>query len=411
MDPRCLKTIKVEDTRLTGLAFCEDDNFVTAGIVMKGSDVTEKGIIRLHQQNRVIPYQINAPITCVAMAPKDKFIYGGDSKGKIWRVQISILKAIEPVRGQTKQINSIRFSADGTRYTTSSNNNNAMIWEYNLETEKKPKPIGNTQTTVVPTLIATLKGHNSWVVGSSFSPDSNVIVTCSDDKTARTWDVLTKSSRTFGPFPDRVTCAEFHPSGTIIGVSLANGTFLLIDVRNEKTIQCYKNAHNGEITALKFHPSGSFAITTGKDRKICIWDLIEGQLFYTIESHKAKIVDAVWNKDGSKFLTGDESGVVNVFQTNFDKLIQTIEMENSSAKDYADKRIEEATSVQPARKAAKSPKRKPGELTEDDKDLIEATLNKMLNQLEICTKSTSIFVKRMNMQAEKLQRLEDAQKE
>ena len=77
-----------------------------------------------------------------------------------------------------------------------------------------------------------------------------------------------------------------------------------------------------------------------------------------------------------------------MFQTNFDKLIQTIETENSISKDIAEKRIDEATAVIPQSSKSK-PKKTNKELTDDDKDRIESALNKILNQLEICTKSTS----------------------
>jgi centriolar protein POC1 len=205
-----------------------------------------------------------------------------------------------------------------------------------------------------------------------------------------------------------VTRATFHPDGSIIGSALSNGSFTIIDTRNQQVIQAYDRAHTAAVTALQFHPAGGFALTTGADKKVKIWDLLEGQLFYTIEAHKAPVSDGRWNQDGSKFLTCDRGGGVLEWQTNFDKLIETIEME-TQADDTADGRLRKAMDITAPSPRTRPPEPTPMQAEPPSKDVIEASLTRMLNQIEMLVKTATMMDKRTGMLEEKLARLQTGQ--
>lgn len=394
MDPICINTLTIPKTKLTSIHFCSDGvNFVTAGADKK---------MHLHQlgndKYRCIQYECeSSPLLCVASSPSDKFIFGGDKNGKVTVTKQSVRSEKSVFRAHPSAVNSIHFSNDGKRFVTSSNDGVAKIWGY-------PKC----------NFLKSFKDHKDWMTSCEFSPDGNVIVTSSNDKTVRIWDVNTQDPpRVFGPFPSAVTKATFHPLGTIIGVAIADGSFFIIDVRNEQTIQCYTGAHAGPVTSIQFHPSGSFALTSSTDMKLCIWDLIEGQLFYTIESHKAEILDAKWNNDGSKFISCDSSGTIKIFQTNFDKLIKTIETTKET--DLYESKLSEAMGIitpdprKASFKSEGSPKKsteKKNPTPEEMPQIIESSLEKLMNQISFLTKSTAILSQRLEMQAQKLEKLQ-----
>lgn len=386
MDPTNVYTCN-ENVELSSVAFCaHSSSFVTAGT---------NGTIYFHESPaRTIKYKCNAKVRCVALAPKDERMFCAGEDGNIYIFEISVLKARNTEKPQPGIINYISFSPDGTRYTIASNDKSAKIYKY-------------------PTheFIASLVGHSRFVNTSEFSPDSNVIVTASDDKTVRIWDVLNKDKPRIFKFPAPATCASFHPSGTIIGVGLENGSFFIIDVRNEKTIQYYPDAHNGKITALRFHPSGSFALTSSTDKKLGIWDLVEGLKFYTIEAFSNEIVDCKWNANGSQFIACDKRGEIRVFNTNFDKLIENTTVNSAST---GDKRIDEATGVMnPDLKKGRQSKKesaaqKYDAMSPEEKNAkIEAALNAMLTQVEYLTQSAAMMTERMNMQSKTIERLQN----
>lgn len=383
MDPLCINTFQVPNCELKSCDFVHG----TPNLVTCGTD----GKIHLHQlttKYRRTDFKGGKQTrTCVAVTPETQKIFSGDTSGRILSTELSVRSDRIMFTPHSSCVNSIFFSADGTRFTTASNDGSAKIWD-----------APNCR------FLTSLRAHKSWVTSSTFSPDGNVIVTSSCDKHVRLWDVRTSSSsQVFGPMKAPVTRATFHPDGSIIGAALENGSFSIIDTRNQQVIQTYE-AHNSTITSLQIHPTGSFALTTGLDKKIRIWDLIEGQLFYTIGAHKAGITDGKWNEDGSQFLTCDQSGVLLQWQTNFDKLIKTIEVEQKGS-DYAEQRLIDAMDVAPPAPRNRAPEPTPMEQIERPQpsmDIIETSLNRMLNQLDMLGKTMVMMDKRAGMLEDKL---------
>ncbi|OHT06942.1 POC1 centriolar protein A [Tritrichomonas foetus] len=390
MDPICLNKFEVEKCKFTGCTFCPNSpNLVTCGSDHK---------VHLHQLSskyRRTDFKGGKyEMTCVTVSPttknvSDTIILSANKEGRIRVNETSIQKKPNIFTAHQSCVNSIHFTPDSTRFTTSSNDQTAKVWDF-------------------PSLkfLSSLRGHTSWVTSSTFSPDGNVIVTSSEDKSVRLWDVRTRNSQQyFGKMSASVTRAVFHPDGSIIGTALKDGTFSIIDTRNHQVIQKYE-AHSAPITSLQFHPTGSFALTTSLDKKICIWDLVEGQLFYTIGSHTSPITDGKWNFDGSRFLTCDSSGVLLQWQTNFDKLIQKI---GSTTKSSPDQILADAMDVAPPPPARSSGPPQPTPMTKIEmpsEDLIEAKLDRILNQIQMLTKTTMMLDKRTSMQEEKLLKIQ-----
>lgn len=64
---------------------------------------------------------------------------------------------------------------------------------------------------------ASFTGHANWIRSAKFSPDSRLIVSGSDDKTVKIWDVGKKS--VINSFPDHtgiINNVRFHPDGTCV---------------------------------------------------------------------------------------------------------------------------------------------------------------------------------------------------
>ena len=388
MDPLCINTLSVPNTSLTSCDFV----YETPNLVTCGTD----GKIHLHQltsKYRRTDFKGGKdPRTCIAVTPTTQLIFSGNNAGKVMKTEVSVRSDRVIFTPHSSCVNSLQFSADGSRFTTSSTDSSAKIWDTNG-----------------CRFLSSLRGHKSWVTCSAFSNDGNVVVTSSCDKHVRLWDVRTSSpSQDFGPMRAPASRATFHPDGSIVAAALQNGSFSLFDTRNQQVIQTY-DAHDGDITSLQIHPSGSFALTTSVDKKICIWDLIEGQLFYTIGAHKAAVMDGRWNKDGSKFLTCDRAGVLLEWQTNFDRLIRSMEVEQRAAGEFARQRLEDAMNVAPAPKQ-KAPVPTPEEpKAPPPPDVIETALNRMLNQLDMLGKTMMMMDKRTGMLEEKLAVLQDRQ--
>jgi hypothetical protein len=119
--------------------------------------------------------------------------------------------------------------------------------------------------------------------------------------------------------------------------------------------------------------------------------LLEGQLFHTIEAPKSPVSDGRWNHDGSNFLTCDRGGVVLHWQTNFDKLVETIEIE-TRAEDTVERRLRTAMDIAPPSPRSRAPEPTPVQAEPPSPDFIEASLTRMLNQIEMLVRKRNSWL-------------------
>lgn len=190
------------------------------------------------------------------------------------------------------------------------------------------------------------------MTSAEFSPDGDVVVTSSADKTIKLWDLTSsKASQTFGPFPSTVNIATFHPNGSIIVAGTENGEIFVIDIRTKQK----------QITAARF------------------------------------------SADGSKFASCDRAGVLMVWRTHFDTLLPRI-----TAKDSPEGRIADAMDVAPPapRRSQQPTPTKPEPISNEQ---VEAAFNRAFGQLDITTKTIAMMSGRLEMQERKLCELQRRQ--
>jgi WD40 repeat protein len=90
--------------------------------------------------------------------------------GYVWESASGRL--LRELRGHSHSINSARFSPDGRLIVTASQDNTARVWT-----------VADGRT------IATLRGHRDMIFDARFSPDGGKVLTASNDGTARIYDI------------------------------------------------------------------------------------------------------------------------------------------------------------------------------------------------------------------------------
>jgi hypothetical protein len=149
---------------------------------------------------------------------------------------------------------SASFSPDGKRILTETANS-IHLWDATSGKPIRP-PIANAK-------------KRDWWVGlgwPSFSPDSKLLVTFSEGKTARIWDTAT-------------------------------GQELLPPL-----------AHDGEVQAATFSPNNLLVITSW-DKNARLWDTKTGQPLFPPMQHESVVHNASFSFDGKRIITSSQPGI------------------------------------------------------------------------------------------------------
>jgi WD40 repeat protein len=163
------------------------------------------------------------------------------------------------MRGHTNAVSNAAFSPDGTLVVTASEDHTARIWQANT---------GQS--------LAQLDRHKAGVTKTVFSPDGQLVVTASADGTARLWKAATGESVVeLRGHTKAVWSADFSPDGKSVVTASADGTARVWEVMTGKpTAEMY--GHKGEVLSAAFSPDGKWVVTVSLDKTARVWETATG---------------------------------------------------------------------------------------------------------------------------------------
>ncbi len=167
-----------------------------------------------------------------------------------------------------------------------------------------------------------LEGHQDSVFSANFSPDGSKIVTASDDKTARVWDVQGHLLHQLTGHQKLVISASFSPDGSKIVTASFDNTARVWDVQGNLLHQL--TGHQRRVNRASFSPDGSKIVTASDDKTARVWD-VQGNLLHELKGHQGGVRSVSFSPDGSKIVTASDDKTARVwsgiFYTDFDKLL------------------------------------------------------------------------------------------
>lgn len=190
---------------------------------------------------------------------------------------------------------SAQFSPGGDRMLTIGGND-AQLWD--IESRKQ---------------MVRFTPHGT-VASADLSPNGELMVTGSWDRSAKIWDVATgKAIRKLdGVHQGFINSVEFSPDGKHILTASDDSTARLWDVATGKTVEPLFQGHTGRIFKAQFSSDGSKVLTTSGDKSARIWDARSGQSLVTLEGHRWGVLCGQFSADANKVITGsaDDQAIV-----------------------------------------------------------------------------------------------------
>ncbi|MEG4111206.1 MULTISPECIES: LpqB family beta-propeller domain-containing protein [unclassified Microcoleus] len=201
------------------------------------------------------------------------------------------------------------FSPDSQTIVTATDDNYIKLWQTN------------------GTLQATLTGHTDKIIRAIFNPSSQIIVSASDDQTVKIWQKNGKLIHNLKGHSDQITSVSLSPDGNIIASTSANGTVKLWKISGEElaTFQ----VDRGWITSASFSPDGQIIAAAGTDGTVKLWSLrkvteklqkqqsIEAstdiKLLRTLQMESDKIMSVTFSPDGAMLAAASAGGTARIW--------------------------------------------------------------------------------------------------
>jgi len=200
-------------------------------------------------------------------------------------------KRLHELRGHGGNVASATFSSDGRYIGSCSTTGFELDWNSQHRTaDGKMSSVSlkgikqDTRHTVIlwdstnGKLLRYIGGHSSDVKAISFSPDSQFLLTGSDDGTAILWSVKTgKIVETIGGQPQGVSAVAFSANGHRIALGRGNGSIVLWD-RQSASIVWETPEYSESVSSVAYSNDSRFVLSGYWDGTSRLWDAKQGAL-------------------------------------------------------------------------------------------------------------------------------------
>jgi WD40 repeat protein/serine/threonine protein kinase len=146
-----------------------------------------------------------------------------------------------------------------------------------------------------------------------FSPDSQQVVSASEDHTVRFWNAQT-GEQAFPPYRHNGTlyAVDFSPDGLKVVTASGDGSACVLDTRTGTPVFPLLK-HEGAVYCATFSPDGTRIATASADGKACVFDADTGELVATPFVHAGPVNSVAFSPDGQQLAAAMESGQARIW--------------------------------------------------------------------------------------------------
>jgi transducin (beta)-like 1 len=174
------------------------------------------------------------------------------------------------------------------------------------------------------------RGHMDEVNAVKWSPSGKYLASCSDDCTAKVWEVdndRTEPLYDFVNHDQEIYTVKWSPTGPgspnpskmpLLATASFDGSIRLWNIHDGSCFG-YFNQHRDSVYSVAFSPSGDYLASGSLAGQLYIWEVVGSQY---VKSYKGKgdIFEVAWNKEETRVAACFSSNVVAVIDFDRSKL-------------------------------------------------------------------------------------------
>lgn len=252
----------------------------------------------------------DATVTCLAFNPDGLALAVGTEARelRVWHARTGQpLRTLEPHGGK---VTAVAWARNGSVLLTGGGDKLVRLWRLTDATPAEARAERPPRTHDRPTGL--FRGHWAPVRAVTFSRDSRHLITGSEDRTVRVWDVASGQQVLLLP-ESGSTVNTLASDARWLATGTEDGTIRVYPAEATQEALVYTR-HKGPVRALALAPSGRFLASGGTDGQVRIWDLDEDELLHTLEGHTDAIAGLAFSEDGRWLVSTSEDRTARTWE-------------------------------------------------------------------------------------------------
>jgi WD40 repeat protein len=198
--------------------------------------------------------------------------------------------------GHSSQVLACAVMADSRRVVSASDDKTLKVWD-----------LASGQP------LATLQGHSAWVRACAVTPDGRRVVSASDDKTLNVWDL--ESGQPLATLQGHLrpvnACAVTPDSRHVVSAS-DDKTLKVWDLESGRLLATLQG-HSAWVRGCAVTPDGRRVVSVSDDRTLKVWDLESGRLLATLQGHTRSVNACAVAPDGRRVVSASADQTLKVW--------------------------------------------------------------------------------------------------
>jgi WD40 repeat protein/serine/threonine protein kinase len=162
-------------------------------------------------------------------------------------------------------------------------------------------------------VVQQLRGHTAPVVTVNWNADDGMLLTASEDRTARLWDVATGRTLATLERPAKVVGAWFSPDGRRFAMATADRRLTVWDTAS-RTLVASCDEETAGVTNARFSPDGELLVSSSIDGAIKVWSASSGRLLSVVGHHVDAAMAVSFHPDGTQIISAGFDGLIRVWR-------------------------------------------------------------------------------------------------